>query len=277
MTAKFYSISEIMRLRHEGIVEGVRGTVKIMWPSKGGTTKGRDARPWSIQNFILQDGRDEIKVVLKDRDELDEREWKGREIVIEAKHGSRGWTGIQAKDDDYKPEKIERILWVTPTAIITAGNDGGHQRNDPPRDDRRDTRQNDRREEYLPPAEPPRNERQPENPDKTARSGKLGPKSLMGRIAAVYLVADSAARVVAQHLEKRDGKPVDAEQLHNIRQTLVIQAFYEKVYFDSEPIKAVEAAKQEKQPEPPKQDQRREPPPPPPEEPPVEDGSDVPF
>ncbi len=98
----------------------VVATLKTVFGQKRGTIKtGKNiGGTWIIQNLVLTDGQTEIDVAVKDREEEIPQSWKGREIMLEAHKGDRGYTGLYAIDDDFG-DKITRKIKCTPTCIIS--------------------------------------------------------------------------------------------------------------------------------------------------------------
>lgn len=110
------SVADILDLDRDDTIKRFDAKIVKMFPPKTGkNNKGE----WSFQHLTCQDSQgDEIKVTLKDRDELPSS-FKGKQVTFIAHQGKNGWTGLYAKDDDYKDkENPERILWVTATAEI---------------------------------------------------------------------------------------------------------------------------------------------------------------
>ena len=103
------------RLRDGDVIHLIEGRVKSTFRRHEGEN---DRGAYSFQSFVITDGKEEIKVTFKDRDYLDEKEWKGKTIVLEALDGDNGFTGVYAKDDEYQGKK-SRIIWVTPTGQVT--------------------------------------------------------------------------------------------------------------------------------------------------------------
>lgn len=162
------TIADVLDMRRphdEGDVIGsISGKIKKVWDYRTGQGKHGD---WSFQNLELVDGRDSIKIVLKDREELSARDWEGLNVIISSTDGKNGWTGVKAKDDEYKG-KVNRICWVTGSADIAEDRGGARtDRREEPRDER-------------PPREEPRREddrpapRQEQNKETSRTSKPLG-------------------------------------------------------------------------------------------------------
>jgi hypothetical protein len=106
-------ISDILAMDHDDTVDSVVGQITKIWKRNAGNNSNGD---WSLQNLTLRDQTGEIKVQLKDRDNLGP-EWLNRTVSIFCNQGQRGKTGVKAKDDTYKGQTT-RILSVTPTAHV---------------------------------------------------------------------------------------------------------------------------------------------------------------
>lgn len=121
------SIGEVKQLDHKEVVPSVRGILKSVFKPNAGTN---DHGPWSIQNVMLKDSSGEIKVSLRNRDEIPLTA-KGQAILIECNDGDKGKTGVYAEDDDYRG-KVERIIKVTGSAKIEIGNGATETTQTPP-------------------------------------------------------------------------------------------------------------------------------------------------
>jgi hypothetical protein len=115
-------ISEILEMEDDEKVRACRGTIKTVYQQSSGTNEHGD---WSLQNLIIKDRTGEIKVKLKDHDEVP-KNWAGKEVLIECfKSEKHGWVGVQAKHDTWK-KKTSTILYVTKAGefgLYTEGSD----------------------------------------------------------------------------------------------------------------------------------------------------------
>src|SRR5688572_11462841 len=92
-------IKEITDLEPDEKVMAVHARVKTIYGYSAGEN---NHGPWSIQNIIVADRTGEIKVKIKDHDEIP-KSWKGKDVLIECtKHDKHGWIGVKAVDDTYK-------------------------------------------------------------------------------------------------------------------------------------------------------------------------------
>lgn len=130
----------------DGIVYAFKGTVKSMtsyYPAK-------DAESQSFQVVTLLAGGKEIKATVRNREEFP-KEWKGKPIYLLSHQGNKGWSGVKAKDNDYKG-KTERVLWVTASAEVVPaaeyeadGQGASEAKDNQPQEQRRPTGQPARR------------------------------------------------------------------------------------------------------------------------------------
>lgn len=112
-------IKEIADLEPDEKVMAVHARVKTIYAYSAGTNNHGD---WSIQNIIVADRSGEIKVKIKDHEEIP-KSWKGRDVLIECtKHDKHGWIGVKAVDDTYK-NKTSRILSVSRTGDVNLANE----------------------------------------------------------------------------------------------------------------------------------------------------------
>lgn len=251
------TVADVLDLRlrepEEGDVIGsVSGRIQKVWDWKDGDGKyGR----YSFQNIELVDGRDTIKVVLKDRDELNERDWKGAQVIISSTEGKKGYTGVKAKDDVYKG-KTTRIVWVTATADITEDRGGAPSRDKERSDDRREAPRE---------REPERENRREERPVRGEDRGSAEKKVWRPLGVTVGMVINCAcASLTAQ------GKELDPIEVYKIASDLVWVS--KKMEMGQLAPFSKPQAKQERKEE--KKEERREEPPreePPKDETPEED------
>jgi hypothetical protein len=104
----------------------IAGTLlQIYKPKTGENSNG----PWSIQNVNIKgtDGT-EVTLWMKDRPEIPSNQ-KGRFIILTAKQGEKGLSGLYVMDDEYNG-KTTRKIKVTPTAEL-AYQDGQPQQAPP--------------------------------------------------------------------------------------------------------------------------------------------------
>lgn len=125
---RIFTVEEIRSASSDSVVECFRG--KIIWISKfvdASQSKRQNAQ--NFQAIELEEAgpkKGRIKALLRGRDEIPAA-WKGKHVIITANHGSRGWTGVLAKDSDDKDKDgnpvTNRVLWITGTANIVTGSD----------------------------------------------------------------------------------------------------------------------------------------------------------
>lgn len=107
-------IPEVFQLEPDQIITGIRGTLSKLYKSKTGSNSNG---AWSIQGGELTDGQGgKVELFIKDHDEVSQA-WKGREIIVTAHKGEKGWSGLYAFDDSYK-DKVTRKVKITKTAEI---------------------------------------------------------------------------------------------------------------------------------------------------------------
>lgn len=136
-------IKEIADLEADEKIMAVHGRVKQVYGFSSGTNAHGD---WSIQNIIIADRTGEIKVKIKDHDEIP-KAWKGKDVLIECtKHDKHGWIGVKAVDDEWtkkgasKPT-ITRIVSISKTGNIdlateASDSEGGDEERRPQRQQR---------------------------------------------------------------------------------------------------------------------------------------------
>lgn len=113
---KVLTIAEVLEMEPDMPVPVVRGKLVKLFKPKTGTSEKGD---YSFQNGSLSDGKNEIKLVLKDREELPQS-YRNKSVVIVAAKSDRGFTGCKTKLDSYNGVD-SLVLWVTGTGEITIG------------------------------------------------------------------------------------------------------------------------------------------------------------
>jgi hypothetical protein len=114
-TIQPFPLSQLGAMADKQNLACIAGTITSIWKPKTGTNSTGE---WSIQNATLK-GIDGIEVGLwlKDREELPQST-KGQFVILEARQGEKGLSGLYVMDDDYKG-KVTRKIKVTPTASIS--------------------------------------------------------------------------------------------------------------------------------------------------------------
>lgn len=116
------TISEILTLPDDAPVYAFKGVP--VWKSKHFPPKDPE-KGASFQAVEFQMGQQKIRAMFRGCDPFPE-ELMNKLVYLNANHGSRGWTGLKAKDQE--PSKAqkekgntadERVLWVTPSAHVT--------------------------------------------------------------------------------------------------------------------------------------------------------------
>lgn len=110
-----FPISQLGSMVDKQPIGCVQGVITQIWKAKKGTTAST-GNPWSIQNVVLRCHDGEVKLWVKDREEIS-MGWKNRTIRVECNQGEKGLTGLYVYDDDFN-NKVERKLKVTPSANV---------------------------------------------------------------------------------------------------------------------------------------------------------------
>ncbi len=122
------TVAEIKAMPEDDTVFCFIGKIKKRYAR---IAKENDRGPYSFENLDLTDATgSEIKAKLKDCEPLPAEMTVGKSISILAHKGDKGWTGVKAKDDEYKG-KVSRILWITPSAVISLQATPGQGRQEP--------------------------------------------------------------------------------------------------------------------------------------------------
>lgn len=115
MTPQPFPLNQLGAMADKQNLACIAGTITSVYKSKNGENSNG---PWSIQNIVLKgtDGT-EITLWIKDREEIPNTV-KGRFIILQAKQGEKGLSGLYVMDDDYNG-KITRKIKVTPTCELS--------------------------------------------------------------------------------------------------------------------------------------------------------------
>ena len=105
------NINDIKALNDGAAITELRLKLLNLWERKEG--QGQHG-PWSIQNAVFTDGGQEIKAMIKDRDELP-KSGIGDWITISSVNGAKGLSGLYAFDDEYQGN-TERKIKITGSA-----------------------------------------------------------------------------------------------------------------------------------------------------------------
>lgn len=107
-------ISELLVMQHDMPVMAVSGVVDSVFERNTGTNAHGD---WAIQNIVIKDGKDKIKVKVTDREALP-MTIRGLKIYLCCTNTNSGWQGLKVKEDTYKG-KTNKILSCTSAAEIS--------------------------------------------------------------------------------------------------------------------------------------------------------------
>jgi hypothetical protein len=123
MSIQPFPLSQIGAMVDKQNLACIAGTLTAIYKPKSGENS---TGPWSIQNAVLKgiDGT-EVTIWVKDREEIPQNA-KGRFIVLTARQGEKGLSGLYIMDDDYNG-KITRKIKVTPTAELSYQEGGATQ------------------------------------------------------------------------------------------------------------------------------------------------------
>lgn len=111
-------LAEIHQMEADEPIICTVGTLKKLFEPKTGTNSNGE---WSIQHGTIEKDGASIDLFIKDRPAIAQA-WRGREIIIEAHKGDKGWSGVYAYDDTYKG-KTTRKIKITPTGQVALTGD----------------------------------------------------------------------------------------------------------------------------------------------------------
>jgi hypothetical protein len=111
---KTIGITELLQQPAGETIAAVHGTLTQLYEVHTG--EGQYGR-WTLQNGVLSDGHDTIKICFANREPVDER-WRGQEIVISATENKKGGlAGLKLEKEDYAGKR-RLVLRVTAAAEI---------------------------------------------------------------------------------------------------------------------------------------------------------------
>lgn len=120
MSIQPFPLNQLGAMADKQTLACIAGTVMNIYKPKSGENSNG---PWSIQNAVIKgtDGT-ELTLWIKDREEIPSSA-KGRFLILTAKQGDKGLSGLYIMDDEYNG-KITRKIKVTPTAELAYQQDG---------------------------------------------------------------------------------------------------------------------------------------------------------
>ena len=126
------TVKEMLNQLPDAPVTQTRGKFVAIFDRKAGEG---ERGPWSFQGATFADNTGEIRVTLKNRDPLDARMWKGKDVILIAHQRTNGGvSGLKVGESEYQG-KTRKELVVTGTAKIELDTpDGAPADNAPDRD-----------------------------------------------------------------------------------------------------------------------------------------------
>jgi len=121
------TLDEIRGLAVKSKIPRVEGTLQAVYETKRGTNaKG----PWRIQNVILAQGDDSMRVTIFSGPNVD-KSMEGEEVAIMCSEVKGGLSGVTADDNDYNGE-VTRQIRIDRTGQIALLNDAPKNGGNPP-------------------------------------------------------------------------------------------------------------------------------------------------
>lgn len=219
-TAQPFPLTALGSMADKQPVACVAGTVTKIWPRRSGSNSNGD---WSIQNLMIKGTcGTEIGIQLKDREEFG-KENGNRFIILEAKVGDKGMSGLYIFDDEYQG-KTTRKLKATPTAQISWGGEPTKQQpaqsgnTQPPHDpDWPEVQQN-----YSPADEHAPARKQPDNhANEAMREAK---RTIVQIVNLHLLVAKAVEKQEAPNFKKATGMDMTEAQRQGAIGSVFIEA-----------------------------------------------------
>lgn len=225
--AKIYTVADIQELEDGQLVTRFEGTLTDVSPVF--KDKRNDPPEWRMQILDLKDEEGEkIKAKVWDREDQIPLKWKGETITIMAQKGTKGWSGVTAKDDkDKKTGKTLRILNVNKSGVVTLAGTGVA-------DNEVEQEQEQEQEQEARPArgKTRQEDTQPEPEQEEAGQASEGEKLFKGRLqqyANTYGLCMDAAETITElfqvRSEERRGKGKGVEVTDDHFQKLTSSLF----------------------------------------------------
>lgn len=211
----------------DAIIYCLVGTLKIVHERKTGTIgKGTNkGSPWAIQNLVITDGKTDVQVALKDREDEIPKSWKNREVMFEAHQGTKGWSGVYAFDDNYN-DVITRKVKVTATGQISLVGEAPHsQAAEPPPAQQR----------QQPAQQQPSPEKPPATGHTTAHAVNKGDiadvVAKANQIANLQLLClTTTANYTAARFKEKNGRELSTQEIHAMAISMCIELFRSASY-----------------------------------------------
>lgn len=116
---KSSTVAEIKAMPEDATIFCFIGTITARHKRSSGTNK---RGTYSFETFEVKDAKgEEIRAKFVDCEPLAQNLKAGSGISILAVNGSRGWSGVKAKDNEFPKDsgQMERVIWVTPSAVVS--------------------------------------------------------------------------------------------------------------------------------------------------------------
>ena len=135
MSIQPFPLNQLGAMADKQTLACIAGTVTNVYKPKSGENSNG---PWSIQNAVIKgsDGT-EVTLWIKDREEIPSSA-KGRFLILTAKQGEKGLSGLYVMDDEYNG-KTTRKIKVTHTAELAYQQDGHATTEAPPAQQHQET------------------------------------------------------------------------------------------------------------------------------------------
>lgn len=214
-------LAEIPQLEADEIITCTAGTLKKLFePKKGENSNG----PWSIQHGTLEKDGASIELFIKDREPIPQT-WRGREIIVSAHKGEKGWSGVYAYDDTYKG-KTTRKVKITPTAEVALLDDhqpGTHEA--PPAPPQKPTGQSQGNSKPAADSKPPADVATPTPNQAAARKSEItkcvAAATQIGNLQLLSL--NTVENYVAPRFAKKNGRELTVDERHAWAMNMMIQ------------------------------------------------------
>jgi hypothetical protein len=221
--AKVFSVQDVQEADADSIVNAFKGKIIKIWDAKTGESKMGE---WSFQRMVLQDAAgDEITCTMKDREELPPGKWKNQKVSIVAYHGDKGWSGLYAKDDEYKDETT-RVLWMTKTAKIVKAGSAEEDDSDGNGDDDSPPEKTHKPVKHKKPSQSDNDSDDSDDSDSAddPRKAIRSAKQYLMRICNLYGLCLDVGKILGAAHEQRNGMNMDGDQYSRMVTTLFIAA-----------------------------------------------------
>ncbi len=208
------TIPQVLAMEPDLPVTGVKVKIKNVYKQKSGTKKNGDK--WTLQDVVGTDGNNDIAVKIWDLEIP--MSAKGKWFYLLSQKGTKGWTGVKTKDDEYDDKDgkhiVKRVLNVTASAEILSSEEYDGRESGAPAGREPDERLPDESPEEtdlpMPPPKP-----KPKVSEE-AKDAVTVARLAAGKMANGLLIACAGAAYIAKQAKEKHGVEFGPSEIERI-------------------------------------------------------------